>query len=772
MMKFAMLDDRTRIALQQHGTTKWIIAGYFFHDRGKLIQKSIQGMLQALLYTILCQSRGLRDIVQPLYMKMVAKEQTKLVVWDFEPLKTAFQMIVQQRTVKTRLCLFLDALDEHHGDNDRLSDMLHELAATVDNDVVQLRLCLASRPWDTFVNNFGDCPGFKIHEHTLGDIESYTSSRLRDALSKLKDPDEIMERKLLRLHHLVDKVSKKAQGVFIWVRIVVELISAAIQSRTPFVALDAMSDEMPEELTELYLHTLKRIESNHAEESYVMLQLARCALIPLNLEAFVNATSWNLWRKVPEPTEETLADMVQRVTSRSGGLLEVIEVFTSDGPSDLDLENGADDVTDATNNGPTSGAAHGLDDIRELVDPPRTKSHIIQFCHQTVKEFIQNAPVNFGLQRTNEEGNGYEYLLNAAHPGCKTWGKHMADEALEYAVLAHKDTPSMALEDIRRILTALFTTMGLNSMLHRKNLQFYVDQELGGVEDVVRCLMFSSGLLEVVTEFPQDDADSFSSSEDNSINNRNLWLTALIGPRATSYKPSRKDMLEALWSNQQTNLVIVSVGVYAVSQGISHPLQPLEIMVLDRLLQLGGTDGMPAFEFLFQHGASPNMSWTQGASRFVEVSSIASQSFDMSETIFITAVRLDSAPLVRLFGKYGARVPQKYLEPLRRISAVVRNSSQVFTEVMRIMDRQEEALPRTNISLGDEMEVGKKHFPAARLRNDEVQLGLLFPGIIGGMTIANGKMLFSRHSGPSAIYMFVRVVMLIIRWKRSIRTRR
>lgn len=543
LMKFAMLDPRTRIALQKHGTMEWIVAGYFFHDRGKLIQKSIEGMLQALLYAILCQSSDLRDIVQPVYTKLVSKQliKTKVVVWDFEDLQTAFQMIVKQRTVKTRLCLFLDALDEHHGDNDRFSDMMHELAAMIDDGIVQLRLCLASRPWDTFVNNFGKCPGFKIHEHTLEYIESYTSSHLHQALSKLTNPDEIMGARLLRIESLADKVSKKAHGVFIWVRIVVELMAAAIKSRTVFAVLEDMIDKMPEVLTDLYLYTLERIEPKHAEESYVMLQLARCALIPLNLETFMNATSWNVWGKLPEPSEETVEDMVQGVTSRSGGLLEVIEVviktYTSEEASIADVESGTNDASNTDNDGVVLNAIRGLDDIRTPVNPQRmklpqpTKSYIIQFCHQTVKEFIQSAPVNFGLHRKIEKGNGYEYLSAAAHPGWKTWGTHMADEAPEYAVLAYRDSPSSTWKEIRRSLTELFKTMGLSSMLRRKHLEFYANQELGGVEQVVECLMFSCGLIQAV-DFILQGLKPFRIE-------RSLWLTALIGPRASSYAPSR-----------------------------------------------------------------------------------------------------------------------------------------------------------------------------------------------------------------------------------------
>ena len=71
----------------------------------------------------------------------------------------------------------------------------------------------------------------------------------------------------------------------------------SLRARIPFFVVEEKLAKMPEELKDLYQHTIERIEPDHAEESYVMLQIALCALSPLGLETFVNATSHVIWGK-------------------------------------------------------------------------------------------------------------------------------------------------------------------------------------------------------------------------------------------------------------------------------------------------------------------------------------------------------------------------------------------------------------------------------------------------------------------------------------------
>jgi hypothetical protein len=109
-------------------------------------------------------------------------------------------------------------------------------------------------------------------------------------------------------------------SLIVWVLIVVEEIAKGLRARRPFFVHEEKLARMLEELKDLYEHTLERIDPGHAEESYMMLQIALCALSPLSLETFVNVTSHTVWQKVPDIGDESVEDMTQRVISRSGGL--------------------------------------------------------------------------------------------------------------------------------------------------------------------------------------------------------------------------------------------------------------------------------------------------------------------------------------------------------------------------------------------------------------------------------------------------------------------
>ncbi|CZR69613.1 uncharacterized protein PAC_19513 [Phialocephala subalpina] len=374
LMKFAMKDPRTRAALG----APYTIAGFFFHDRGSTEQKSLSGMLQEVLYSILVQQRDLRRFVDPIFKDLCRSQHTVSPRWGFEALQSAFEAIVQQGDVSANLCIFLDALDEHQGNNRQLLDLVFRISSLQDRASVTVKFCLASRPWPEFTLGLSKYPGFKIHDRTRGDIQEYTRSRLSSEGNHVAAD----------LDALVQQVTNKAHGVFIWVRLVVDLLAKDSRDGSSPRELEQRLAETPEELRDLYAHTLRRIDPAYAEEAHIMLQIALCALSPLPLETFVNAASVALRDENPE--SQSREAMLLRLNSRSGGLLEAVESTELD-PSET-----------------------VFGDI-EMFHAPTTLSITVQFIHQTVKEYIQEKQNNLGLQRAIE--NGYDYLLKAASKG-------------------------------------------------------------------------------------------------------------------------------------------------------------------------------------------------------------------------------------------------------------------------------------------------------------------------------------------------------------------
>lgn len=206
LMKFAMNDPRMSCLLCGEPDLPWTVVSFFFHDRGSSIQKSLRGMLQEVIYCIIVQLPHLASIAIGLYADAVKAQGTESLIWEMEVLTTLMHNILGQRKTRIRLMIMLDALDEHEGDNGQLIEILNDWSQRTDGYHVTLKICLASRPWPAFSQNFGRCPNFAIHKYTGSDVRIYTESRLKPAP---EGPTQLLSKG--DLASLVSQITTKAR---------------------------------------------------------------------------------------------------------------------------------------------------------------------------------------------------------------------------------------------------------------------------------------------------------------------------------------------------------------------------------------------------------------------------------------------------------------------------------------------------------------------------------------------------------------------------------
>ncbi|KAL8812464.1 MAG: hypothetical protein Q9223_007284, partial [Gallowayella weberi] len=416
LMKFAMKDPRTLGFLGRVSNTnpQWTSVAFFFHGRAFLsIQKSLVGMMMEIVDSILRQIPRLIRLAVTVYIDLVRAQRTRAPVWHLEALISLVDRIITQRETRIRLLLFVDALDEHEGDNELLAQLLEGWSQTADGYYVALKICLASRSWPIFTDHFGHCPNFSIHHHTKEDIRLYTESRLYSSLPgplKLLEPGPLV--------YLAEQITTKAQGVFIWVRLVVDQLVKSIRDGTPYKTLQRMIVETPEELQDLYEDTLCRIDSRYAKETYVMFQLVLYSIEPLPLDTLVNATESSLDRFFDHKNDEitnasekssdkvSVEGLWRWLISRGGGLLEA---YTSD--------------------------AH-VDHLGES-----SSNVYVQFLHQTAKEYIQSPRAEKVMKRVTTEvtnKNG-AYFLTLSSQSCFAWIAPIKVHMLYYAKVVEVD---------------------------------------------------------------------------------------------------------------------------------------------------------------------------------------------------------------------------------------------------------------------------------------------------------------------------------------------
>ena len=334
LMKFALNHHLTRKFLRNYTDDFWVVAGFFFHDRGTNVQKSAEGFLREVLYQIIHHQKQLFVLIYPVFARVF--EQRGLFTngsksfadgWTLSVLRDALELIGRKSTNEVNLCLFVDALDEHDGNHRELVLILRSIAQLTANSAFRVRLALAGRPENVFKTAFQCCPGFSIHEYTTDDIRRYAEDRIQADM-----PGELSMEYEEGLRSLVENIVRDAQGVFLWVRLVVNEIIEGICEGDTIEELIMLLPTIPTELGELYKRALCRSSRSSSEvfernrtEGYVMFQVAAQARNPFLIHDFLTATHFFTAGIDTHPDLQRLSreQMERRLNSRSAGLLEV-----------------------------------------------------------------------------------------------------------------------------------------------------------------------------------------------------------------------------------------------------------------------------------------------------------------------------------------------------------------------------------------------------------------------------------------------------------------
>jgi hypothetical protein len=201
-----------------------------------------------------------------------------------------------------------------------------------------VKVCLSSRPLVVFEDLFSDCPKLQLQNLTYRDIEQYVCDKLNnnDAFQRLAttEPSEAPA--------LVHEIIEKADGVFLWVKLVVQSLLKGIRNRDEISDLWERLRLFPRELDPLYNRLLELIEPMYLPWVSEAFQIVRAnrnlgetpfagssgrrSVKPLSLSAFYLAISKNIsMTKIQEPSqlESKCQDTIMQLTARCAGFLEV-----------------------------------------------------------------------------------------------------------------------------------------------------------------------------------------------------------------------------------------------------------------------------------------------------------------------------------------------------------------------------------------------------------------------------------------------------------------
>ncbi|KAF3316766.1 hypothetical protein TWF173_001429 [Orbilia oligospora] len=289
---------------------KSVVASFFFHARGGILEKSILGMYRSLLLQLLEGYPDLQTVLDD--TDLIPKNQNGCP--PLNVLKDLFTNAVSSLGERPFTC-FIDALDECDEQEVRtMVQDIEDLAKRSTTIGTPLRICFSSRHYPYIDIDRGIKLTLESQSGHSQDLESYVRNRLKMGKGVMAE-------------ELRAQILQKAAGVFLWVVLVVDILNK--ENSRGRLAIQKRLSELPSDLSALFKDMLKR-DSENMEELLLCIIWILYAKRPLSPGEYYHALWSGLSLKnlvdkdIPVVTVPDAKDIISNcVTSSSKGLAEI-----------------------------------------------------------------------------------------------------------------------------------------------------------------------------------------------------------------------------------------------------------------------------------------------------------------------------------------------------------------------------------------------------------------------------------------------------------------
>ncbi|KAI1497801.1 hypothetical protein F5X99DRAFT_352370 [Biscogniauxia marginata] len=478
LMKFLTGHQRTTEELAAWAKPRRLItAEYFFWNAGKSkLQKSQEGLLRSLVYQVLRQCPDIIPLTYPKVWQLFDPDNqgglksvsfladsgpiVPLSVQDLlDTLKTISTLAVG---AEVAFCFFIDGLDEYEGKPDDMIELIRLL-----RELPGQKLCLSSRPWNDFEQEFGGDDTRKLYMQDLNreDISAY----IHDTFAK-DDNYRELEDKDTHGQALVQEIVDGANGVFLWVFLVVRSFQEGLRNGDRLSDLQKRLRGLPTDLNEYFERILlSDVSDFYREQSAEMFSvtLEGAEDLPLMAYWFMGQEDRDYAMKLEvnpisvQQMNKRLKAMKKRLNACCKGLLEVQYMGSGDDQDSL-----------------PSSVLFNLK---------------VNFLHRTVCDFLNLQDTQLLLEKWCSSGfDSHETICSSIlaqikiSPGeCEYWSTHGPVDGLcrlfdhHYRMLSQQD-PHSRREDLRKELSRVRRLRGLDSMPRSDNLG---DEEKESTDD-------------------------------------------------------------------------------------------------------------------------------------------------------------------------------------------------------------------------------------------------------------------------------------------------
>jgi hypothetical protein len=265
-MKFLRDHDGTDDLLREWAQDDLlIVADHFFWLPGTPLQNSFEGFARSLMHAILSSLAADITSAKPICGKRRWSLNTSHRPWSQGEVKRMFSNLGGLSGI--RIFLLVDGLDEccpQHSHGDLMNAIV---------DIVRqpnIKACLSSRPWNEFATRLRRSPSLRLDQITRFDMTTYVTNRIYSAV---REQALVAE----EVGKLVDLVVRRADGVFLWVELVVRAVEIELKKDRGLTRVYSIVEDLPSELND-YFTTLiyDRIEktSGNISDTASVLSLA------------------------------------------------------------------------------------------------------------------------------------------------------------------------------------------------------------------------------------------------------------------------------------------------------------------------------------------------------------------------------------------------------------------------------------------------------------------------------------------------------------------
>jgi hypothetical protein len=302
-----------------------ILARYFSWNPGSdKLQKSQLGLLRTLLYESLSSHEELIPVVFPgrWFLLECFGKQVALPELKINQLHAAFRALLAATGNSLKMFLLIDGLDEFEGDHTQLVRLIREA-----HENPAVKVCVSSRPWNVFKDEYQLNPMLRLEALTLDDIELFVGENL----AQTPGFDDFRITNPVLAANILSELVNKAQGVFLWVSVVSEVLKRLFREGCSAERLQSVIESLPREVSDLFGYIWDRVEPDFRPDGLQYLWLMRSCMawniIPHCLTFWLGNNDVPVSIPKSEMTgkyfSSAVATLGRILASRTGGLLEI-----------------------------------------------------------------------------------------------------------------------------------------------------------------------------------------------------------------------------------------------------------------------------------------------------------------------------------------------------------------------------------------------------------------------------------------------------------------